>query len=138
MAITDIFKKEGGKYSGVKKGAAVKKEKKAVAAKTGESVKTVRKVSGQAMRVLEHAHVTEKASKLVKINQYVFKVASGANKKEVARAVGNYYGVEVTGVNVVNVPGKRRRRGRGIITEPGYRKAIVKIKEGQSIEVLPK
>jgi large subunit ribosomal protein L23 len=137
MAITDIFKKEDNKETGAKKGAAVKKEKKIAAIKPGSEAKAVRKISGQAARVLEHAHVTEKASKLADINQYVFNVVKGANKNEVARAIENYYGVKVVGVNVINIPGKRRRRGRGIVNESGYRKAIVSVMKGQTIEVLP-
>lgn len=136
MALTDIFKKEDNKETNAKAGAAAKKEKKTPAAKTG-AVKGTRKISGEAARILKHAHVTEKASMLAEINQYVFDVIASANKKEVTRAIENYYGVEVTGVNMINVPGKRRRRGRGIAIEPGYRKAIVKIKKGQSIEILP-
>jgi large subunit ribosomal protein L23 len=134
MAITDIFKKDDKKEA---KDAAQKPEKK-IADKAGAEVKTVRKFSGRAGLILEHAHVTEKASDSAqKYNQYVFKVAKFANKKEIARAIEGYYQVEVAGVNTVNVPGKRKRRGRGITVEPGYRKAVVTIKKGQSIEILP-
>jgi large subunit ribosomal protein L23 len=132
MAITDIFKKDDNK-----EGKAAKSEKKA-AAKTDSAIKAARKVSAQAARILEHAHVTEKASNSAeKHNQYVFKVVRFATKPEIARAIESYYQVDVLGVNTVNVPGKRKRRGKGIAVEPGYRKAVVTIKKGQTIEVLP-
>jgi len=134
MAITDIFKKENNNDATV----PAKKDKKSAPVKTEIETKVSRKVSGQAARVLIHAHVTEKASSSAeKNNQYIFRVAKFANKQEVARAIESYYQVDVVGVNTINIPGKRKRRGRGITIEPGYRKAIVKIKKGQSIEVLP-
>jgi len=135
MALTDIFKKEENKGA-AKKNEAAKNNRKA-APNSGAEAKAARKTSGAAARVLEHAHVTEKASDLADVNQYVFKVAKSANKKEIARAIESYYQVDVVGVNTVNVPGKRKRRGRGIAVEPGYRKAIVKIKKGQTIEIMP-
>jgi large subunit ribosomal protein L23 len=135
MAITDIFKKEEKREV---KGAVQKTDKRVGTAKTGGEAKAVRKISGQTSRILEHAHVTEKASNSAeKYNQYVFKVAKVANKIEIARAVESYYQVDVVAVNTVNVPAKRKRRGRGIAVEPGYRKAVVTIKKGQSIEILP-
>jgi len=129
MAITNIFKKE---------------EKKTIAGKRTETprvvaqTKTSRKASGLASRVLRRAHVTEKASKLAEGNQYVFEVAKSANKKEIARAIESYYGVDVVGVNTIRIPGKPKRYKQNVTLTSGYRKAIVKIKQGQSIEVLPK
>ncbi len=138
MAIGDIFKKDGKKEA-IKKAATkpVKKTAAAVETAKAETKKSAKK-SGMAVRVLKHAQITEKASKLAEGNQYIFQVDKGANKKEIARAVENYYKVEVTGVNVVNIPAKRRRMGKGIAFRPGLRKAIVKIKTGQKIEILPR
>ncbi len=132
MAITDIFKKESEKKS------AVKVEGKPVAAKKKAAAKPASKNSGRVVRILVHAHITEKASTLSDGNQYVFRVAKSANKKEIARAVEEYYQVKAIGVNVINVCGKRRRNRHGIFFEPGYRKAIVKIEKGQTIEIMPK
>ncbi|MFA6376354.1 MAG: 50S ribosomal protein L23 [Candidatus Paceibacterota bacterium] len=134
MALTDIFKKESDAN---KTEPAAKKEKKAVASKR-ESDKTSRKISGAQGSVLLHAHVTEKASNSARDDQYIFRISKGANKNQITRAVEGLYGVDVVGVNVINIPSKRRRRGRGFATEPGYRKAVVRVKKGQSIEVMPK
>jgi len=136
MAISDIFKKDEKKDGAAKKAVAAKKDKKALAVKETDK-KTGRKLGAQSAKVLLHARVTEKAAKLGEVNQYVFNVTKGATKNEVAKAVEGYYGVKVIGVNIANIAGKRRRRGRNIINEPGYRKAIVHVKKGQSIEVMP-
>ena len=49
-----------------------------------------------------------------------------------------YYNVDVIKVNIAKVPGKRHRRAKGISQDPDMRKAIVKIKAGQKIELLPR
>ena len=96
------------------------------------------KVIGEAYRILKTPHVTEKATDLVKKNQYVFKVYSRANKVEIKKAIEDLYGVDVLGVKVINLPPKRRRLGKIMGWRKGYKKAIVRIKEGQKIEVLPR
>ncbi len=73
--------------------------------------------------------ITEEATSLGELNQYVFEVAPEANKVEIRRAVESIFGVEVAAVNTVNVKGKlRKRRTRRGVTE-GYtktrKKAIV-------------
>lgn len=133
MAITDIFKKEDGKEANSKK---IAKDTKPAAA--NDAAKRVAQKGNKQTLVLVHAHITEKASNCADINQYVFKVVKSANKQEIAKAVENYYGVTVEKVNVLNTSEKRRRRGKGFATKPGYRKAMVTVKKGQSIEVLPK
>jgi len=96
------------------------------------------KVIGGAYRILKTPHVTEKATDLVKKNQYVFKVFPEANKTEIKKAIEDLYGVDVESVKTINVPRKQRRLGRIKGWRKGYKKAIVKIKEGQKIEVMPK
>ena len=94
--------------------------------------------TGEAYKILKTPQVTEKATDLVKKNQYVFKVYSRANKNEVKKAIESVYGMDVISVRVINVPAKRRRLGRQRGWRKGYKKAIVKIKAGQKIEVLPR
>ena len=94
--------------------------------------------TGEAYKILKTPQVTEKATDLVKKNQYVFKVYSRTNKNEVKKAIESVYGVDVISVRVINVPAKRRRLGRQRGWRKGYKKAIVKIKAGQKIEVLPR
>lgn len=85
--------------------------------------------------VLRAARITEKTSQLNKENKYVFEVDQRANKPGVRRAVEARYGVGILSVNMINIPGKERKRGKQIGWKPGYKKAVVKLKEGQSIEL---
>lgn len=120
----------------------VKKEeptKAPVSIKTsaGKSPNKEKKI-GLAWRVLRKAHITEKATDLTAKNQYVFNVFPQANKTQVKKSVEDLYGVDVVSVNIVNIPAKKRRLGRSQGEKPGYKKAIVKIKEGQEIELMPR
>lgn len=85
--------------------------------------------------VLRYAHVTEKTSDFSKKNKSVFLVNPGANKTEIMRAVQAKYGVVCEAVNIINSPGKERRRGKQIGWKPGFKKAIITLKKGQSIEI---
>jgi len=88
--------------------------------------------------VLISPHITEKATALAQKNQYVFKIFPKANKTEIKKVIEDLYKVEVLNIKIINVPKKRRRLGRISGWKKGYKKAIVKIKEGQKIEVLPR
>ena len=79
--------------------------------------------------------ITERATALAQNNVYVFRVAKAANKKEIRLAVENLYGVDVLAVRVMNQPAKEKRYGRVFGRVAGYKKALVKVKEGQKIEV---
>lgn len=136
MAITDIFKKEAKKAPQAPADSGKKTPAPIERAKSG--AKATRKSAVLAGRILAGAHITEKAASLADTDQYIFRVVKTAGKKEIARAVEVYYGVSAVSVNVINVPGRRRRNRRGIFFEPGFRKAIVKIKKGQTIEAAPK
>ena len=83
--------------------------------------------------VLRNFHISEKGTRGMAFNQYTFAVAPGATKTEVRDAVERSYKVDVEGVNIVNLPAKKRRLGRREGTVPARRKAIVTLKEGQSI-----
>jgi len=69
------------------------------------------------------------------ISKYIFKIASSANKIEVAKTVGKNYNVKVVSVNIVNIPRKARRVGKTKGFKSGYKKAIVTLATGQSIEI---
>jgi len=88
--------------------------------------------------VLKAPHVSEKATDLSNEGIYVFSVSRSANKVEIKKAIEELYGVNVMSVNVMNVKGKSRRLGRTLGRTPAFKKAMVKLLPGQSIEVLPK
>ena len=82
-----------------------------------------------AHKIIIRPVITEKNTRLNEINKYTFEVARETNKIEVKKAIEEIFGVNVQGVNIVNVKGKlKRRRTRHGITE-GYtrdwKKAIV-------------
>jgi len=80
-----------------------------------------------------HPYVSEKATRLESMNQYMFKVTRFANKPEVKKAIQNRYKVTVVAVNMINMPSKKRTVGRHVGTKSGFRKAIVTLKEGDTI-----
>ncbi len=89
-------------------------------------------------KILKIPQTTEKATNLAEKNQYVFKVYPKTNKVEIKKAIENLYGVDVISVKIISVPRKKRKLGRISGWRKGYKKAIVRIKEGQKIEVLPR
>jgi large subunit ribosomal protein L23 len=79
--------------------------------------------------------LSEKGSDLgEKHNQYFFKVALGANKIEIKRAVEKLYKVKVAEVRTMRMLGKRKLLRRKVGFRPDWKKAIVTLKEGHSIE----
>jgi len=86
--------------------------------------------------VLISPRVTEKATRLIeKANQYVFEVSDKANADFIRRAVEGKYGVRVRKVNVLNQSGKKVRLGHQEGRRKGFKKAMVTLEKGQSIEL---
>ena len=83
--------------------------------------------------------ITEKAETLSEgLNKYSFVVAKGANKVEIRKAVQDMYGVNVTSVNTVIMPGKAKNRTTksGVLKGrvAAYKKAIITLVEGEDID----
>lgn len=86
--------------------------------------------------LLEH-HVTEKATLLrADSNQYVFKVAKNANKSQIKDAVEKMLDVKVESVRVLNNKGKVKRFGYRFGRRKDWKKAYVRVAEGETIELL--
>ena len=85
--------------------------------------------------ILRRPLITEKNTALQAQNKYGFEVAQKANKLQVKAAVEKVFKVEVTKVNVMNVPGKTRSRGRFRVRTIPWKKAIVTLKVGDKIEL---
>jgi len=86
------------------------------------------------MALLNKMHTAEKALAAQKLNQYVFKVDLGANKIMVANEVKKTYKVKVLNVNIINVPRRARKVGKTTGFKSGFKKAIVTLAPGQTIE----
>lgn len=80
-------------------------------------------------------HITEKATLLSENNAVVFKVAKDATKPEIKAAVEALFGVKVKGVNTLVQKGKTKRWKGKPYTRSDFKKAIVTLAEGQSIDV---
>ena len=79
--------------------------------------------------------VSEKSYSLIEDNKYSFKVHSKAHKTQIRQAVEELFDVTVLGVNVVTVKSKPKRRGFHRGTRPGWKKAIVELREGDKIDI---
>ena len=79
--------------------------------------------------------VSEKSYSQITENRYTFKVHKDAHKTQVRQAVEELFDVKVTAVNIVKMPAKPKRRGMTKGTRPGWKKAIVELKAGDSIEI---
>ena len=85
--------------------------------------------------VLRRPLITEKSTILHIEGKYAFEVAGEASKPQIKQAVEKAFKVKVTAVNVMLVPGKRRRVGRQQVAGPSWKKAIVTLKPGDKIEL---
>ena len=88
------------------------------------------------LQVLLAPHISEKAAYAAEAGQNVFKVATTATKLEIKRAVESLFEVEVEAVRVVNVKGKSKRFGVRVGKRSDWRKAYVRLKEGQTIDLM--
>ena len=78
--------------------------------------------------------ITEKSTTLMAEGKYVFEVAKSANRIEIAKAISQIFKVKVASVNTINVEGKVKRMGRSVGKRSDYKKAIVKLAAGETIE----
>ena len=89
--------------------------------------------------VLRRPLVTEKSSyQSGKLNKYSFIVADNATRKQVKDAIETLYDVTVERVNIINTSAKRGRRLRSrrlLVRKAGYKKAIITLAEGQTLEI---
>lgn len=87
--------------------------------------------------VLVEPHFSEKVALLGDAsNQYGFKVARDATKAEIKEAVETLFKVTVEGVSTLNVKGKVKRTVRGVSRSRSWKKAYVRVAEGQEIDFM--
>jgi large subunit ribosomal protein L23 len=146
MSLLDKFKKKTKKIEAEEK---VKKvEQRKTEEETREKIReekprrVVKKKNVEIYQIIKEPHITEKATWLTDQNKYIFKIYPKANKVEVKKAVEALYGVRVEKVHIVHLAPKKRRLGRyegwrqGL--KKGFKKAIVTLKQGEKIELLPR
>lgn len=89
----------------------------------------------KAFDIIQGPIITEKTMGLKEnFNKYTFKVAKEANKIEIKNAIEEIFKVKVLSVNIINVLPKRARVGQHVGFKPAYKKAIVKLADGNKID----
>ncbi len=136
MAILDKIKK-------TVKREEKKEDKKPVVSGAGskksdlakKSKNTADKKNSLYYNIILRPYITEKTSMMGQENKYVFVVSKDASKVDIKNAIENIFSVSVLKVSVVNVPSKKVRLGMHEGKKPGFKKAIVKLKEGDKIDI---
>lgn len=86
--------------------------------------------------IVKRALITEKGTQIrERENGYLFEVARDANKIEIRQAIESIFPVKVEAVRTLRVHGKPKRMGRYAGHRPDWKKAIVTLKKGQTIEL---
>jgi large subunit ribosomal protein L23 len=88
-----------------------------------------------AREVLIAPVVSEKSYSLIEDNKYSFRVHEKAHKTQIRQAVEELFEVKVEAVNIVKVPSKPKRRGFSQGKKPGWKKAVVRLRAGDRIEI---
>jgi large subunit ribosomal protein L23 len=89
-------------------------------------------------QIIRRPLVTEKTTLMREENQYIFEVDTRANKIEIEKAVEKLFKVKVLDVRTLNVLGKKKRYGRQQGQKSDWKKAIVTVAPGSSIEIFDK
>ena len=96
-------------------------------------------IDAKLYNVIRAPRVSEKTARLQEVsNQYVFEVATDATKADIKVAIEKLFDVKVEAVNVLNVKGKQKAFKNRTGRRADWRKAYVKLAEGQSIDVRAK
>ena len=79
--------------------------------------------------------ITEKSTFLSDLNKVVFKVDRGASKQSIKKSIEKIFKVKVIKINTINIKGKSKLVKNKKAFKPGYKKAIITLKKGQSIDL---
>lgn len=90
----------------------------------------------QQYAIIKRPLITEKSSALMPEGVYTFEVDINANKLQIAQAIRDIFNVKVAKVRTVTVRGRKNKRNRfGFYSESNWKKALITLEEGQSIEI---
>jgi large subunit ribosomal protein L23 len=85
--------------------------------------------------IIKYPIVTDKATRLLENNQYSFIVNPKSNKLAIKSAIEDLFDVKVLKINTCNIPKKKKRMGKYIGWKPQFKKAIVTLSEGDTINL---
>ena len=80
-------------------------------------------------------NITEKSTSMSEFNKVVFKVDNGASKASIKRSIEKIFKVNVIKINTINIKGKTKLVRNKKSFKSGYKKAIITLKKGQSIDL---
>lgn len=86
---------------------------------------------------IKHPIITDKTTRLLEINQYSFSVERNINKQYIKKAIEHIFHVKVKSVNTLHPPIKKRRVKNIIGKRPRYKRAIVTLAQGDTIDLFP-
>ncbi len=87
--------------------------------------------------MLKYPVISDKATRLLELNKYTFMVDKRANKFTIKKIIEYIFDVDVISVNTLTAPRKKRTVGRFAGYQPQYKKAIITLKDGDSINLFP-
>lgn len=92
---------------------------------------------GELIDIIKRPILTDKSTRMFEDNQYCFAVTKNAKKNEIKKAIEYIFDVEVIKINTLNLPLKKRTVGRFTGHKPQFKKAIIKLKPEDKIDLFP-
>ena len=89
----------------------------------------------QIIDLIKYPIITDKATRLLEINQYTFATDIKANKEQIKLAIEYLFQVKVIAVNTYHSPVKKKRIGKFLGHKPKYKRAIASLESGSSIDL---
>jgi large subunit ribosomal protein L23 len=99
-------------------------------------VNNLNKISGNSFQIIKRPVFTGKSISLTRLRKYTFLVNLHATKSEIKGAIENLFDVKVIKINTSNLPRKKKRVGKFTGWKAQYKKAIVSVSKGQTINLL--
>lgn len=87
------------------------------------------------VQIIKYPIITDKATRLLEINQYSFVVDRYSDKFTIKNAIEDFFNVKVIKINTCRLPRKKKRVGKYIGWKPNYKKAIVTLSDGDRINL---
>ena len=118
-----------------------KKEEESVDVVSSGGVVSENKIMGSRTKkfnmLIKQAWLTERAGDVCALGKYIFIISSKANKPEIKKAIEQTYKVKVRNVNIINIKSKPRRMGRNLGRTSNYKKAIITLRKGEKMDIMP-
>ena len=89
----------------------------------------------KAFSIIHKPMMTEKSTNLNQFNQYTFVVDKNSNSHEIQQAIEKIFKVKVIKINIINTKQKQKIKQGKLSSKSGYKKAIITLKKGQSIDL---